>query len=45
MSSPSIENFPATVLSLLLIHLLPTRSPILPKWNKSLNTYMSSGMV
>jgi len=33
---PPIENFLATVLSLLLIHLLSTRSPILPKWNKSL---------
>jgi len=28
-----IENSPATVLSLLLIHLLSTRSPILPQWN------------
>jgi len=28
--SPSIENFLATVLSLLLIHLLATRSPTLP---------------
>ena len=45
MSSPPIENFPATVLSLLLNHLLSTRSPILPKWNKSLNTYMRSVMV
>jgi len=26
-----IENFLATFLSLLLVHLLPTRSPILPK--------------
>jgi len=24
----------------LLIQLLPTRSSILPKWNKSLNTYV-----
>jgi len=32
---PPIENFLATVLSLLLVHLLSTRSPILPKWNKS----------
>jgi len=45
ISSPPTENFPATVLSLLLNHLLSTRSPILPKWNKSLNTYMRSGMV
>jgi len=29
--SPPIENLLATVLSLLLIHLLSTRSPILPK--------------
>jgi len=42
-SSP-IENFLATVLSLLLIHLLPKRRPILPKWNKSLNTYVRSGI-
>jgi len=35
-------NCLATVLSLLLIHLLPTRSPILAKWNKS--TYVRSGM-
>jgi len=42
--SPPIKNFLATVLSLLLIHLLSTRSPILPKWNKSLNTYVRSGM-
>jgi len=33
--SSLIENFLATVLSLLLIRLLSTRSPILPKWNKS----------
>jgi len=45
MSSPSIENFPATVLSLLLNHLWSTRNPILPKRNKSSNTYMRSGMV
>jgi len=32
---PPVENFLAKVLSLLLIHLLSTRSPILPKWNKS----------
>jgi len=44
MSSPPIENFPATVLSLLLNHLLSKRSPILPKWNKSLYAYMRSGM-
>jgi len=42
--SPSIENFLMTVLSLLLIYLLSTRSPILPNWNKSLNTYVRSGM-
>jgi len=42
-SSP-IENFPVTVLSLLLIHLLSTKSPILPKWNKNLKTYMHNGM-
>jgi len=35
---PPIENFLATVLRLLLIHLLPKRSPILPKWNKRLIT-------
>jgi len=35
--SPPTENFPATVLRLLLIHLLSTRSPILPKWNKRFN--------
>jgi len=29
--SPPIENFLAAILSLLLIHLLSTRSPILPK--------------
>jgi len=47
MSSPPLHkrkapywNFLATVLSLLLIYLLSTRSPILPKWNKSLNTYV-----
>jgi len=39
-----IENFVATVLRLLLIHLLSTRNPILPRWNKHLNTYMHSGM-
>jgi len=44
MQSPPIENFLATVLRLLLIHFLSTGSPILPKWNKSLNTYMRSGM-
>jgi len=37
MSSPPPENFLATVLSLLLIHLLSTRSRILPKWNKNSN--------
>jgi len=42
--SSHIENFLATVLSLLLIHLLSTRRPILPKWNKSLNTYVRSGI-
>jgi len=41
MSSPPIKHFPATVLSLLLNHLLSTRSPILPKWNKNLNTYIA----
>jgi len=29
---------------LLLIHLLSTRRPILPKWNKRLNTYVRSGI-
>jgi len=33
--SSLVEDFLATVLSLLLIHLLSTRGPILPKWNKS----------
>jgi len=33
--TPHIENVLATVLNLLLIHLLSTRSPILPKWNNS----------
>jgi len=42
--SPKTENFLATVLNLLLIHLLSTRSPILPKRNKSLNTYVRSGI-
>jgi len=42
--SHPIENFLATVVSLLLIRLLSTRSPILPKWNKSLNIYVRSGM-
>jgi len=37
-SSP-IENSPATVLVLLLIHLLSTRSPILPHWNKHILTW------
>jgi len=37
MSSLFTENFLATVLSLLLIHLLSTRSRILPKWNKNSN--------
>jgi len=45
MSSPPIKHFPAKVLSLLLNHLLSTRSPILPKWNKSLNTYIAVAMV
>jgi len=40
--SRTIENFLATVLSLLLIHLLST-CPFLPKWKKSLNTYVRSG--
>jgi len=31
LQSSAIENFLATVLSRLVIHLLPTRSPILPK--------------
>jgi len=39
--SPPVENFLATVLSLLLIHRLSTRSPILPKWKKSLNTVLT----
>jgi len=42
--SSQIENFPATVLSLLFIPLLSTRIPILLKWNKNLNTYVRSGM-
>jgi len=42
--SPPTENFLATVLSLLLIRLLSTSSPILPKRNKSLNSYVRSGM-
>jgi len=37
--SSLMENFLATVLSLLLIHLSTKRSPILPKSNKSSNTY------
>jgi len=37
VSSPPTENFLATVLSLLLIHLLSTRNRIFPKWNKNLN--------
>jgi len=46
MQSLPIENFLVTVLvlSLLLTRLLSTRSPILPKWNKNLNTYVRSGM-
>jgi len=36
--NPHIENFLATVLSLLLIHLLYTKSPVLSKWNKNLET-------
>jgi len=40
-AKPPIENLLATVLSLLHIHLLSTRSPILPKWNKNLNTYVA----
>jgi len=39
-----IENFLATVLCLLLIRLLSTTSSILPKWSKSLNIYVHSGM-
>jgi len=31
--SPPIEKFLTALLSLLLIHLLSTRNPILPKWN------------
>jgi len=42
-SSP-IENFPATVLSLLFLPLLSTRIPILLKSNKNWNTYVRSGM-
>jgi len=44
MSSPTAQTLStrvktlATVPSLLLIHLLSTRSPILPKWNKTINT-------
>jgi len=34
--SPPIENLSETVVSLLLIHLLSKRSPILPKWNNNL---------
>jgi len=48
ISSPPAQTkiYPieATVLSLLFIHVLSTRSPILPKWNKNLNTYVRSGM-
>jgi len=33
-----VENFLATVLRLLLIHFLSTRSTILAKWNKSILT-------
>jgi len=44
MSNSPIENFLATVLSLLFIHLLSTRSPIFPKSNKSLNTHVRGGM-
>jgi len=44
MQSPLVENFLVTVLSLLRIHLLSTRIPILSKWNKNLNTYVRSGM-
>jgi len=43
-SPPPIENVIVTVLSLLLIRLLSTRSPILPKLNKSLNIYVRRGM-
>jgi len=34
MSGPLVENYLATFLRLVLIHLFSTRSPILPKWNK-----------
>jgi len=40
MSRSPIVNFLSAVLRLLLIHLLSTRNPIVPKWNKSLNTYV-----
>jgi len=45
MSSPSIESFLAAVLSLLLNHLLSTRSPILPQWNKSLYTVLTCAVL
>jgi len=45
MSSPSIEIFLAAVLSLLLNHLLSTRSPILPQWNKSLCTVLTCAVL
>jgi len=43
---PPIKKVLAMVLSLQLIRLLSTRSvdTILPKWNKSLNTYVRSVM-
>jgi len=44
MSRSPIVNFLSAVLRLLLIHLLSTRNPIVPKWNKSLNTYVRSVM-
>jgi len=40
---PHYWNFLVTVPSLLLIHLLSTRSPILSKCNKNLNSYVRSG--
>jgi len=50
MSNPTAQtqslpvgNFLATVLSLLVIHLLSTRNPILPKWNENY-TYVRSGI-